>query len=54
MERKICDIIEYDENKLKVIEGTCEDCCFNDKPNEFCYALFYTLSSYMPMLRKKN
>ena len=54
MERKICDIIEYDENKLKVIEGTCEDCCFNDKPNEFCYALFYMLNSCTPMLRKKT
>lgn len=53
-ERKIGDIIEYDGNKLKVIEGTCEDCCFNDKPNEFCYALFYMLGSCTPMLRKKT
>ena len=53
-ERKIGDIIEYDGNKLKVIEGTCEDCCFNDKPNEFCYALFYMLGSCIPMLRKKT
>lgn len=53
MERKICDIIEYDGNKLKVIEGTCEDCCFNDKPNEFYYALFYMLGSCTLMFRKK-
>ena len=54
MERKICDIIEYDGNKLKVIEGTYENYYFNDKPNEFCYALFYMLSSCTPMLQKKT
>lgn len=36
MERKIGDVIEYDGQKFKIVEGLCDGCYFIDKSFEDC------------------
>lgn len=39
MEKNIGDVIEYDGQKFKIVEGLCDDCYFENMLSTFCKEL---------------